>query len=64
MDAETALRRLSFVEASGSSAEAMVAMARHRRELAEARTAGERDEVTAAAFEAEAKTLRTVDKTA
>jgi hypothetical protein len=64
MDAETALRRLSFAEAAGSSAEAMVAMAKHRRELAEARASGEPDEATATAFEADAKQLHTVDKRA
>ena len=34
MDAESAIRRLSFAEAQHSSAEAMVAIARHRAELA------------------------------
>jgi hypothetical protein len=64
MDAETALRRLSFAEASGSSAEAMVAMAKHREELAQQRVAGKRDDVVAAAFDAEAAELHAVDKRA
>lgn len=64
MDAESALRRLSFAEASTSSAEAMVAMARHRKELAEARLLGKPDEAVAAEFEAEARDARAVDKTA
>lgn len=34
MDAESAIRRLSFAEAQHSSTEAMVAIARHRAEMA------------------------------
>ncbi|HVY51112.1 MAG TPA: hypothetical protein VHA07_06070 [Devosia sp.] len=64
MDIEIALRRLSFAEAGGSAAEAMVAMARHRQEAAEARTLGAREDALAAQFEAEAKDLHRLDKRA
>ena len=47
MQAETAIRRLSFAEARHSSSEAMVAMAKHRTEHAraveEAKASGDAD---------------------
>jgi len=44
MDADTAIRRLSFAEARDSGAEALAAMVQHRREMIDA-AADQRTEV-------------------
>jgi len=63
MDAESAIRRLSFAEAQHSSTEAMVAIAKHRNELV--RGAEQRTEAQAADdFAERARQEHQVDKTA
>lgn len=65
MDAESAIRRLSFAEAQHSSIEAMVAMAKHRNELAREAETGQLGEAGAADdFAARARQEHQVDKTA
>ena len=65
MDAESAIRQLSFAEAQHSSMEAMVAMARHRAELARDAASGDRSEAQVAdSFAERARRLHQVDKTA
>ena len=65
MDAEGAIRRLSFAEAQHSSVEAMVAMARHRNELAREAETEQLTEVQAAdVFAERARQQHQVDKTA
>jgi hypothetical protein len=65
MDAQSAIRRLSFTEAQRSSAEAMADMARHRAELAHETEIERRNETqTADDFAERARQERRVDKTA
>ena len=65
MDAESAIRRLSFVEAQHSSTEAMVAMAKHRAELAREAEVEQRTDAQAADdFAERARDEHQVDKTA
>jgi len=65
MDAETAIRRLSFAQAQHSTAEAMTEMARHRTELArEAEAEGVTEAQAADDFAQRAREAHQVDKTA
>jgi len=65
MDAESAIRRLSFAEAQHSSMEAMVAMAKHRNELArEAETEQLTEAQAADDFAERTRREHQVDKTA
>ena len=65
MDAESAIRRLSFAEAQHSSMEAMVAMAKHRNELAREAETEQRTEAQAADdFADRTQQEHQVDKTA
>lgn len=65
MDAQSAIRRLSFAEAQHSSSEAMVAMAKHRGELAQQAEIEQRTEAQVADdFVDRAREEHQVDKTA
>ena len=65
MDAESAIRRLSFVEAQHSSTEAMMALAKHRAELAREAEVEQRTDAQAADdFAERARDEHQVDKTA
>ena len=65
MDTDSAIRRLSFAEAQHSSTEALVAMAKHRTELAREAETEHRTETQAADdFAARARDEHRVDKTA
>ena len=68
MTAETAIRRLSFAEARGSAAEAMVMMARHRAELDQAQSRGKSEAAQTAQFVDRTRDARAdaphIDKTA
>ena len=63
MDADAAIRRLAFAEARSSSAEALVAVARHRAELTQAAESGAVSEAAKAdEFVEKARSLRRLDK--
>jgi hypothetical protein len=64
MDAETAIRRVSFAEAQHSSAEAMAAMAQQRLKLAETVPADEAALVTELTDRTAEAERHQVDKTA
>ncbi len=66
MDPDTAIRRLSFAEARGSGAEALAAIAQHRREMLDAaQQQRTEDETTRLADRARDEQRRhAVDKTA
>ena len=65
MDSESAIRRLSFAEAKHSSAEAMIAMAKHRAELAREAEIDQRSEAQAVEeFTDRTNDEHRVDKTA
>jgi len=65
MDAESAIRRLSFAQAQHSSMEALMAMARHRGELAREAEIEQRTETQVADdFVERAREAHQVDKSA
>ncbi|MBI4923744.1 MAG: hypothetical protein HY834_18555 [Devosia nanyangense] len=65
MDADAAIRRLAFVEARSTSAEALVAIARHRAELTAVTEPGAASEAAKADnFAERARSQRKLDKTA
>jgi len=65
VDAESAIRRLSFAEAQHSSMEAMMATAKHRGELAREAEIEQRTETQVADdFAERAREAHKVDKTA
>lgn len=62
MNSESAISRVSYAEARSSSAEAMIDIARHRRELETAAAAGQSEDGEVARLEDETRIARAAHK--